>query len=246
MNEEEKKPGQEEDILPGESSEESAEKKRKTRITFDVKMGKIQSVLKLSMNNSLLLQPLQSFGYTAKQFREALKKTRGVEKLHGEQKELQARQHEATRIALQKRKIANDTYMRILKTCRLAFPGETELTYKLKLSGRRRHSFGGWIAQVTSFYQTILEDPNAVAVLARYNIPRKMLEKGMHQALEAEIASDFQVSTLGDAQNATDMKNRAFKELAGWVRDFLKVADVAFKKAPHLRKEIDIPLSYLI
>jgi hypothetical protein len=245
MNEEEKKSGQEEEILPGESGEESAEKRRKSRITFDVKMEKIQSVLKLSMNNPLFRQPLQSFGYAAKQFREALKKARGVEKLHGEQKGLQARQHEATRIALQKRKIANDTYMRILKTCRLAFPGDTELTYKLRLSGRRRHSFGGWIAQVTSFYQTILEDSNAVAELARYNIPRNMLETGLEQALEAERASDFQVSTLGDAQNATDMKNRAFKELAEWVRDYLNVADVAFKKVPHLRKEIDIPLSYL-
>lgn len=245
MNEEEKKPGQEEEILTGETGEPSAEKQRTSRITFEVKMEKIRSVLTLSMNNNLFLQPVESFGYKAGQFREALKKARGVEKLHGEQKDLQARQHEATRRALQKRKIANDTYMRILKTCRLAFPGDTELTYKLRLSGRRSHSFGGWIAQVKSFYQTILEDPKAVTELARYNIPRKMLETGMKQALEAESASDFQVRTLGDAQNATDMKNRAFEELAGWVRDYLKVADVAFKNAPHLRKEIDIPLSYL-
>jgi hypothetical protein len=245
MNEEEKESVKEGKVVPRESGEESAEKRGKTRITFDVKMEKIRSVLTLSMNNSLFSQPLESFGYKAEQFREALKKAGGVEKLYGEQKDLQARQHEATRIALQKRKLANDTYMWIIKTCRLAFAGNTELTYKLKLSGRRSHSFGGWIAQVKSFYQAILEDPQSVAELARYNIPRNMLETGLEQVLEAERASDFQVRTLGDAQNATDMKNRAFKELAGWVRDYLNVADVAFKKAPHLRREIDIPLSYL-
>lgn len=214
-------------------------KERKTPVTtIAEQLLTFNRTITLSLDDEVLKKYAEECGYTPIRLQAAKKLCEKAETAHYNQLSKRAEQITATSTYYQLKEKAHATYLHIIQTCRLAFAKEPAVQFQLELKGKRKHDHGGWTMQTKYFYDTILSLPGAVAQLAKYNITREDLEAGNRELKEAIAASARKLNGMAEAQMATDSKNRVFKELRGWMNDYLKMMQVALKPEPQLKEKL--------
>lgn len=220
------------------------EKKKKAAITFEMRLNGMRSSLQNSMNEPEFRQFIEFYGYDNTRIQVGLGKIDGTWKASQDQLVEKAKQHAATLEADNKREKADGTYRRCIASARLAFKENSRALEVLALNGDRLRAFGGWAAQATRFYDNALNSPDYLAELAKYNVPRELLETGKQELLEAIAADDRKMSARGDSENATQLKNEAYDDLLAWMKDFYQVVEMAYKKNPQLKEKVRIVVPY--
>jgi hypothetical protein len=220
------------------------EKKRKSVKTFDLKLNTMKSSLHISVNEPEFRQFIEFYGYDSTRIQVGLGKIDATWLSSNKQATEKARQHQATLDADKKREKADATYMRCIASARLAFKDNPKAFELLKLNGDRQRTFGGWAGQATRFYDNALDSQEYLAELAKYNVPRELLETGKQEVLEAMAADEYKISAKGDAEHATQLKNEAYDDLMAWMKDFYNIVEMAYKKNPQLKEKVRIVVPY--
>lgn len=132
---------------------------------------------------------------------------------------------------------ADKQYMRALKIARVAFQGNAKVNKSIMLYGTRKPSLSGWLEQTKAFYANILGDDELLNLIAGYGYTREKLQT--ESALLDQVTATHmqQKKEIGEAQNATQARDKVFDDLAKWVSDLRAVAKVALEDNPqHLEK----------
>lgn len=242
----EKKVNAEENTGDNESGDETPgeEKKRKSVKTFDLRLNSMRSSLQNSMNETEFRQFMEFYGYDNARIQVGMGKIDVAWLASKKQMEEKARQHQATLDADAKKEKADATYMRCIASARLAFKDNPKAFELLKLNGDRERTFGGWAGQATRFYDNALNFQEYLPELAKYNVPRELLETGKQEVLDAMAADDYKISAKGDAEHATQLKNEAYNDLLAWMKDFYNIVEMAYKKNPQLKEKVRIVVPF--
>ena len=187
---------------------------------------------RLSVNNTLAdkqaQQALAKYGFTPQQ----VKQGQGLLTNCTEQCRAQEQYYES-QWALNHRikdelKTTREQFVEHVKVARFVFRKDAPMLHQLNVR-RLERTEDAWLKQANAFYERIA--PHA-ARLAPQGVTSEELAQSQ-AALQAIVAlREEQARIKGDAEDATQRKKQAQRELQEWLSEFRKVARLAFKKSP--------------
>jgi len=114
---------------------------------------------------------------------------------------------------------------------KLAFADQRPMRKSLRLDQKQRRRQADWIKQVMDFYQELLKNPKP---MAKYGVNKAKLEQALVSAQTARTLLIEQQQAKGEAQQATQRKQQALRDLKQWCRNFQTIAEVALQDDPQL------------
>lgn len=135
---------------------------------------------------------------------------------------------------------AHRLYMKHVKVVRMAVPKEEELWKKLGLVGKREIALTGWLTQVNRFYQNVHLVQEA---MAQFNIQPEELQQARAK-VEAVAAMRVQQNVKkSQSQQLREQRDASLQKLEKWVRNFVKIAEIAFEDNPQQLEALGLVIS---
>lgn len=193
-----------------------------------------------ALTNEQILAALSNFGYTAERIQQGKALyTKALNAQTTQQMEA-GEQKSATAELEANRAVAHTTYMRFVKIARVAFKRNAGIATQLDLGGDRKRSLAGWLAQANQFYTNALANPAVLEGLGNFGITQKKLQAGLAEVNAVETSNLTQEKEKGDAQAATQTRDKALDALQEWLSDYLAIAKVALEDNPQLLEALGV------
>ncbi|NIM16498.1 MAG: hypothetical protein GTO45_31180 [Candidatus Aminicenantes bacterium] len=218
---------------------EGEEKTRKIKVTFERKLFIIRTGIANALKPGLFRQYVEEFGYNETRLNEGMGLLTNTDTARTNQKSAIALKVQKTREADNKKYEANNLYKHYVVIGREEFQDNLHILDKLGLEGERKEDFGGWREQAMRLYENV-GTPGVLEGYAKHSITAEDLEAGKQAVLDWEKAIADRNEAKAEAEKATELKNKAFRELLKWWRGFVKVVDVALQDDPQLKEQINI------
>ena len=198
----------------------------------------------LGINNALNVEEIKAklanYGYSDEKLQigknlyiDAKAKNQNQEKEYGEQ-------YLASKLADTSRMQADKTYKKNLKLARIVFEDNPAAQKALLLKGNRKKSLSGFLNQTTTFYKNLLSNEEWIAGMSEYNINAPVLESGLAAINKVQSDYESQKKETGEAQKATEIRDKAVDALSDWHSKFIKVARIALEDDPQLLEMLGI------
>ncbi len=208
--------------------------------TIDANLLKAQVAIENASGNKVINTALTQFGYdNAKLIRGKNLYNDAITK-QSKQKQEYGDQYQATDDLDATKAEANALYMKHVKIARIALNGKRGAWQALDLDGRRKQTFSGWVSQATVFYTNAQADKAIMASLAKFGITTKDLNDGLEKAKEVGSKLATQLKEKGEAQDATQVRDKAFDDLQDWMSDFIAIARIALEDQPQMLEVLGI------
>jgi len=149
-------------------------------------------------------------------------------------------QYQATQELEGKRDNAGNDYMRLVKIARIALADEHGAWQSLGLNGRRKESTSGWLAQCRQFYVNLKGNSGWMEKMAAYGISDEKLAAAEALLQLVEEAYNIQKTEMGEAQQATLLRDEAVDALQAWYSDFIAIARIALEDKPQYLEMLGI------
>ena len=198
----------------------------------------------VAINNALTTPKIQNYlkeyGYTAEKIQQGKALYETALNLQQQQRKEYGEQFSATESFYELWETAKESYMKCLKIARIAFKEDAGIITELALNGTRKQTFSGWLLQAKQFYSNTLNNPEILNGFKEYGITKAKLEACQAEMQAAETASLVQEKEKGDAQNATQIRDKAIDELNDWLSDFIAIARIALETESQLLESLGI------
>jgi hypothetical protein len=135
---------------------------------------------------------------------------------------------------------AKQQYMQTLKIARVAFREIVKANKAIFLYGARKRTLSEWLLQAQVFYANILNDSELINALSGYGYSPEKLRRESALIDEVMEKSLEQKRKIGEAQKATEARDKKIAELAKWVSDLKTVARVALAEDPQQLEKLGI------
>jgi hypothetical protein len=193
-----------------------------------------------SLRDEPLKQALAVYGYTEEKLNQGKELYNKAEKLHLARKMEYGEQIAATAELDTVWDQAEKQYMKTLKIARVALKEDVRAYESTMLFGDRKRSLSGWLEQARAFYTNLLGDSGFLNALSAYGYTQAKLEK--EAALVDQVIAKHmaQKKEMGEAQEATAMRDKALDNLAKWISDFRAVVKVALEEDPQQLEKLGI------
>ena len=198
----------------------------------------------VAINNALTTPKIQDYlnqyGYTLEKIQQGKTLYESALNLQQQQRKEYGEQISATESFNELWTKAKESYMRCLKIARIAFKKDAGITTQLALNGSRKDTFSGWLLQTKQFYTNTLNNPDILNGFKEYGINKAKLQAYQAETEAVEAASLVQEKEKGDAQNATQIRDKAIDELNEWLSDFIAIARIALETEAQLLESLGI------
>ncbi|MGB5913954.1 MAG: hypothetical protein WBG63_03760 [Phormidesmis sp.] len=208
--------------------------------SIDNLLSEAQLAIENALNNPKVLAYLSDFGYTSARIQQG-KKLYNIAAAAQLAQATEAGEQISTTATLNEAwEIAKKTYIRFVKVARVAFKRDSGVSTQLDLSGSRKRTLSGWMAQATQFHKNALANKEILKALAEFGITKQKLEAGLKEVDALESANLMQEKEKGEAQAATQTRDAALDELQDWLSDYLAIAKVALEEDPQLLEGLGV------
>jgi len=147
-------------------------------------------------------------------------------------------QYSKTMIATTAFNIAVNMYQGLVNLFRVTFENERDIMLELGLIGKREQSASGFIAQSTHFYNTLLNKDRIYNRIAKFQITKEMLQADLLLVKDFEQANKEQEAAKGVYGESVDLREKTYRKLRHWMREFEKVNKIVFKDKPYLLERL--------
>lgn len=114
-----------------------------------------------------------------------------------------------------------------------------ETTLKnLGLKGSLPTSYIKWLETVKKFYSVAIGNSEIETKLARLKVTPAELQETITLITELETARAEYLREKGESQDATKLKDAAFREIDDWMSEFYAVAKIALEDNPQLLESL--------
>ena len=193
-----------------------------------------------SMNDEAVLSAVSQFGYTPEKLEtgkilldESVASCEKFDKEHGDvSKAFDDRNGEKEKVS--------KLYRQYFTVAQIVFKNDPSAQVALELSGRRAGSLSGWIKQIRSFYKNLLANEGWITAMQEFGVTVERLNTGIDGLNRVENYAEVIMREKGDAQNATVERDKKIDELAEWVSDYEKIAEIALLDDPQLLEKLGI------
>ncbi len=138
-----------------------------------------------------------------------------------------------------KSKVDKD-YRLMRKKAKVAFRKKPLVLAQLALEGEMPRAFVGWQGGIRTFCITAINDEGILNELAVLKTTKEDLETTLSDLDELQNRRSTYLIEKGESQQATQVKDEAFRALDDWMRDFYAVAKIAMEDQPQLLESIGI------
>lgn len=136
---------------------------------------------------------------------------------------------------------AEYTFRKQAEFVRLSLRNDDEKTNKLFLSREpRTKKLSDVLKYMREFYNRVLADDQVVAGVSRYAITKEDLENGLQSIIEADSAKISHNEEMGEAQDATDLRDEAFNKLIYVTEELEVICTYALEDRPQLLEKLGI------
>lgn len=111
---------------------------------------------------------------------------------------------------------------------------------KLNLYGRKKRTIAGYLEQVRTLYNTLLQEPTILEKLVKLNITSETIQAKLKEIDELEQSYNSFKETNKGSQDATDERNKDFEKLRDWIRIFQNSCRIALRERPQLLEKVGI------
>lgn len=208
---------------------------KQVRLSMEEQMAK----MKLIFSNAKLpnvLPELKKIGYTEERIDGFLNQLTEVENLYQRQKKEYAEQYAETEKFNEKRSEIDEIYRRHLAFSKILFKGDTAAIASLDLNAGRKMAYGAWFQQVSNFYGQILSNPDLRMKLMSINIQDKDINDQKQALADLSALKESQKKETGEAQKATEARDKAFDALYVHYTELVDYAKVVFANDQTLEK----------
>lgn len=186
-----------------------------------------ETMLSNANSDQAIGRALSPFGYTPQRLAEGLALYQAANDLHrGQQKEY-SEQIAATEAFNAAWDAASKSYGLTLRIARTAFKNHAQASKLLQLQGERHQSFAGWLEQVEAFYAGLSADPALTASMANFGYPAAKIAAEYQAVKAVKELRNQQLKETGEAQHATEQRDKSLVILDAWLADFRAVSKVA-------------------
>jgi len=208
--------------------------------SIDTLLTEAQVAIDNALNNPTILGYLSDFGYTSARIQQGKKLYTIAADAQLAQTAEAGEQISATATVNEAWAAAKKSYIRWVKVSRVALKGNSGAATQLALSGKRKESLSGWLSQAKQFYNNALSDRGILKSLQGFGITEQKLKAGLAEIKAIETANLAQEKEKGEAQAATQKRDKALDELQDWVSDYLAIAKVALEEDPQLLEALGV------
>ncbi|MBD1867268.1 hypothetical protein H6F95_08140 [Cyanobacteria bacterium FACHB-471] len=208
--------------------------------SIDILLNSAHVAIANSLTNSQIQAYLKEFGYTPERIQQGKLLYEAALAAHQQQRADYGNQRTATTALQQAWETAKKSYMRYVKVARIAFKDNVGVATRLELEGDRKKTLSGWLAQANQFYTNLLNAPELLTQLREYGITADKLQAGQAEVQAVDAANLSQKTEKGDAQTATQTKEKAIAALQSWMSDFTRIARLALESNRQLLEGLGI------
>jgi len=208
--------------------------------SIDTLLNEAQVAIDNALNNPKILSYLSDFGYNTARIQQGQKLYTVAAAAQLAQTAEAGGQISATATVNEAWAAAKKSYIRWVKVARVALKGNDGAATQLALSGKRKESLSGWLAQAKQFYSNALSDKGILKSLQAFGITEQKLKAGLAEIQAIEAANLVQEKEKGEAQAATQKRDAALDELQDWLSDYLAIAKVALEEDPQLLEGLGV------
>ncbi|RJE73154.1 hypothetical protein BGP76_00185 [Reichenbachiella sp. MSK19-1] len=193
-----------------------------------------------ALGNPSLLETLSEYGYTAEVLAVGKALYEDAKVKQEKQKKEYGEQYQATDALDAAKYAANKAYIKQVKLARIVLKDNRGALEALDISGRRKQTYSGWLSQASVFYTNALADATVLAELSKLSITEAVLTASKEAVADVADKLAVQLKEKGDAQAATEVRDRAVEELEDWMGDFIGIARVALQDEPQMLEMLGI------
>ena len=185
-----------------------------------------------ALTNHSIKNALAEFGYDDVKLREGLSIFQKANELHMKQIKEYGDQYTATDAVNVAREALSALYMKHLKIARISFRSERGIYQELQMAGKRSITHSGFINQVDAFYSNAVNNSKVVKGLSAFGIGKDQLQEGLKLLNDMRAKYRIQLKEMGEAQSATDARNKAIEDMSRWFSDFTSISRIALEENP--------------
>ena len=173
-------------------------------------------------------EKLAKFGYDEKKLNNGKTLFTELINLYNNQKKELGDKIEATKEQNDAYNASHKEYIKSVKVARVALQKNAKAA-SLLLDGDRKKSISGYIEQANAFYTNLLGDADLLYAMAEFGYGKEKLlaDHGLMDELIKKV--ETQAKETGEAQAATEKRDKKIDELDSWLADLKKIAMIAFE-----------------
>ena len=147
---------------------------------------------------------------------------------------------EAYKVYQKKRAVIDEIFKELRAKSNMLFIYDENAQQQLELRNRVESSYVKWIGQVRKFFTVLSEKQEIAGKLATVGFSAEDTE-AMHTHIKeiGEMRANY-INEKGNAQNATDAKTVAIRNLSTWMGKFFALAKSTLRQQPQLMESFDI------
>lgn len=185
-------------------------------------------VLKNAQEDPTIKGGMERFGYTTARLQQGEALYQHARGLASAKQDAYGDQYNATDALEIDTAQAYDRYMEHVTVARLAFKDDRGVKNALGLAGDRKQSMSGWLDQAQQFYLNALNDAAIRARLAQYGVEQADLEQALAAVQGVISANATQERSRGRAQQSTEERDAALRDLQAFIGEYKTLARRAF------------------
>ena len=201
----------------------------------------VRVAIKNSLKNADVLEKVLEFGITGESFTTAEELLKTSESLYMEKG---PRAGQKLGLSIQVRDRINkihDDFMIYVKLIRTDLKRDPALFSEFNLSGRRDSTFTGKVKEPKTFYQNCLDNEKVGNyVAAKHGLTQAKIQGLMAEIAELENELEKRATLIKDAEQATQKRNEAFRELSDWWINYRRILAYVFRDDPQRLEEFNI------
>ncbi len=177
---------------------------------------------------------LVEYGYDAEKIAEGKALLQKVQKAYNDNKREDAETISARANFDQKAEELFRIYSKHRKLAKVAFRQDPSVIKQLGITNKKSRAFAVRIEEAENFYNILKANPTFVTALTDFKITDEVIEQMQTLINEVKQARADYLREKGESQDATKIKDKAFKEMDVWLSDFFTVAHIALEDSPKL------------
>lgn len=185
-------------------------------------------------NVAELKTQLAEYGYDDKKMAEGEALYQNAQKLFSLNKVETEQEKQAYRAFNEAYTTLGNSYTKHRKAAKVALLHQPHLYSTFALQGSEPDAYLQWLDNVKTFYTEVKNNEAQKSLLERFKITKAIAETALSQITDLQNLRTAYEKERGESQDATQNKNKAFSEIANWMKEFRAVSKIALEDHPQL------------
>jgi hypothetical protein len=193
-----------------------------------------------SINDKEILEAVKIYGFDESKIKIGKELYESLQDLINKQKKEYGEQYEATENLQKSWEKSDASYIKALKISRIVFQDNIKAQNSMMLNGKRKQSISGWLEQAEAFYKNLTSDDGLMQEMQKFGYTQAKLDSEYELVKDVIDKNLKQKKETGEAQEATELRDRKIDELDKWLSDYRQVVKVALEDNPQKLEKLGI------